>query len=47
MHKLAKNVFEELKSNVPGRTLKFNIKTLPPARGDQAMIREVFVNQRE
>jgi len=44
MHKLAKNVFEELKSNVPGRTLKFNIKTLPPARGDQAMIREVFVN---
>ncbi len=44
MEKLAKGVFEELKSIIPERTLQLNIKTLPPARGDQSMIRQVFVN---
>ena len=41
---LAKGVFEELKSIIPERTLLLDIKTLPPARGDQSMIRQVFVN---
>jgi light-regulated signal transduction histidine kinase (bacteriophytochrome) len=44
MGELAKRVFEELKSMTPERTLQLNIKTLPPARGDQSMIRQVFVN---
>ena len=44
MGELAKVVFEELKSIVPEQTLLLDIKTLPPARGDQSMIRQVFVN---
>jgi PAS domain S-box-containing protein len=44
MSELAEAVFEELKSMDPGRQLRLNIKTLPPARGDKAMIHQVFVN---
>jgi light-regulated signal transduction histidine kinase (bacteriophytochrome) len=41
---LAKGVFEELKSIIPEQTLLLDIKTLLPTRGDQSMIRQVFVN---
>jgi len=41
---LARGVFEELKSIIPEKTLLLDMKTLPPARGDQSMIRQVFVN---
>ncbi len=41
---LANAVFEELKSTAPERKLQFHLAPLPPARGDQAMIRQVFVN---
>jgi light-regulated signal transduction histidine kinase (bacteriophytochrome) len=41
---LARAVFEELKSIIPERILQMNIKTLPPARDDPAMIRQVFIN---
>jgi len=44
MGHLAKAVFEELKSIIPEQTLLLDIKTLRPARGDQSMIRQVFVN---
>jgi light-regulated signal transduction histidine kinase (bacteriophytochrome) len=44
MGELAKVVFEELKSNIPEQTLRLDIRTLPPALGDQSMIRQVFVN---
>jgi light-regulated signal transduction histidine kinase (bacteriophytochrome) len=44
MGALAKAVFEELKSLLPEQTLLLDIKTLPPARGDESMIRQVFVN---
>jgi light-regulated signal transduction histidine kinase (bacteriophytochrome) len=44
MGELAKAVFEELKSIIPEQKLLLNIKTLPSARGDQSMIRQVFVN---
>jgi PAS domain S-box-containing protein len=44
MGELAKEVFEEVKSTVPEQTLRLDIKTLPPAQGDQSMIRQVFVN---
>jgi len=44
MGELAKAVFEELKSIIPEQRLLLDIKTLPPARGDQSMIRQVFAN---
>ncbi len=44
MDKLARTAFEEFKSIAQERKLKFNVKTLPSAKGDQAMIRQVFVN---
>jgi len=44
MRELAKVVFEELKSIIPEQTVLLDIKTLPPARGDPSMIRQVFVN---
>ena len=44
MAKLAKTVFDELKDANPGRNIQLEIKTLPPANGDQAMIHQVFVN---
>jgi light-regulated signal transduction histidine kinase (bacteriophytochrome) len=44
MGELAKAVFEELKNIIPEQTVLLDIKTLPPARGDRSMIRQVFVN---
>lgn len=44
MAKLAKEVYDELKITTPERTIQLDIKTLPPAHGDQSMIRQVFVN---
>jgi len=44
MGELAKAVFEELRNIIPEQTLLLDIKTLPSARGDQSMIRQVFVN---
>ena len=44
MAKLAKTVFDELKDANPGRNIQLEIKTLPPAYGDQAMIHQVLVN---
>lgn len=44
MEKLAKDVFEGLKSQMPNRIIQFTLGSLPKARGDLAMIRQVFVN---
>jgi light-regulated signal transduction histidine kinase (bacteriophytochrome) len=44
MGELAKAVFEELRLTDPRQVPLLSIKTLQPARGDQAMIRQVFVN---
>ncbi|MGB8216907.1 MAG: ATP-binding protein [Candidatus Methanoperedens sp.] len=44
MAKLAKSVFDELKTTVPDRAIQLDIKALPPAHGDPSMIRQVFVN---
>lgn len=44
MDKLAQAVYDELKATVPERTITFDIKDLPSARGDQSMIRHVFAN---
>ena len=44
MGELAKAVSEELRSAVPERKLRFNIKRLAAARGDPAMVRQVMVN---
>jgi PAS domain S-box-containing protein len=44
MGKLAKGVFEELKTITPERMLQLDIKELPAALGDQPMIRQVIVN---
>ncbi|MCX9011435.1 MAG: ATP-binding protein [Candidatus Methanoperedens sp.] len=44
MAKLAKATFDELKSTIPERTIMLDIRELPPARGDQSMMRHVFVN---
>lgn len=44
MGKLAKAVFDEFKTISPGRLLQLDIQELPPAHGDRAMIRQVFVN---
>jgi PAS domain S-box-containing protein len=44
MGELAKAIFEELRLIHPERHLLWNIKPLPPTRGDHAMIHQVFVN---
>ncbi len=44
MSKLAKTVFEELKSTTPDRKLRLKVKDIPPASGDKAMINQVFSN---
>ncbi len=44
MEDLAKSIFEELRIIDPERITKLNLQTLPPARGDPTLIREVFVN---
>jgi two-component system sensor kinase len=42
--KLAKAVFDEIKATVPERELQFDIKPLPPAYGDEGLLRQVFFN---
>jgi PAS domain S-box-containing protein len=44
MSELAAAICAELTATAPGRKLQFNLQPLPPARGDQSMIRQVFVN---
>ncbi len=44
MDELAKSVFEELRSATPERKLECRLQPLSPARGDRAMIRQVWVN---
>ena len=44
MAKLAKSVFDELKTTVPERLIELDMKALPSAHGDPSMIRQVFVN---
>jgi two-component system sensor kinase len=44
METLAKSVFEELAAQVPGRKIKFTLQSVPPAYGDNSMIRQVLVN---
>lgn len=41
---LARAVCEELRAAAPERMLQFTVNTLPPARGDWSMIRQVFTN---
>jgi signal transduction histidine kinase/HAMP domain-containing protein len=44
MEKLAKSIFEELSIEPDKVRAQLNVKPLPPARGDQGMIRQVFAN---
>src|SRR5215470_3785453 len=44
MSELAAAVCAELTATAPERKLQFNLQPLPPVRGDQSMIRQVFVN---
>ena len=44
MTELAKGVFEEIKPPANERNLQFNMKTLPGARGDRPMMKQVFAN---
>jgi signal transduction histidine kinase len=44
MEKLAREVFEELQPSVVGAGMQFEIESIPPAKGDLAMMRQVFVN---
>jgi PAS domain S-box-containing protein len=44
MAELARSVFEDVQANSPGRGIAFTIGTIPPARGDKALIRQVLVN---
>jgi len=44
MVQLAEEVFEQLRRNAPGQGARLNIRVLPPAHGDRAMIHSVFTN---
>jgi light-regulated signal transduction histidine kinase (bacteriophytochrome) len=44
MDKLIQAVCNEIETATPERNLQFNLKPLPPVRGDDGMIRQVFVN---
>jgi PAS domain S-box-containing protein len=44
MSELVAAVCAELQAAAPKRTLQFKLQPLPPAHGDQSMIRQVFVN---
>jgi PAS domain S-box-containing protein len=44
MREFARAVFEELQNVHPEQTISLVTRTLPPARGDRSMIRQVFVN---
>lgn len=41
---LVTTVLEELKPLTEGRMIKYDIKTLPTAHGDQSLIKQVFIN---
>ena len=41
---MARQVFEQLKSQEPERDLQFIIKDLPPAHGDPSLIKQVMMN---
>ena len=44
MDKLAREVFDELKEVQPEQTISWDIKSLPDAKGDKTMFRQVFAN---
>jgi light-regulated signal transduction histidine kinase (bacteriophytochrome) len=44
MEKMARSVFEELQASVSGSKVQLEIEPLPSARGDGAMMHQVFVN---
>lgn len=44
MESMASSVFEEIKSSVNVGKLQLEIEHIPPARGDSAMLHQVFVN---
>ena len=44
MEKLARKVFEELQSSIDHGELQLEIAAIPPAKGDLALVRQVFVN---
>ncbi len=44
MSELTRTVCAELTATAPERKLQFNLQPLPPAHGDQSMIRQVLVN---
>ncbi|MBS1212844.1 MAG: domain S-box protein, partial [Proteobacteria bacterium] len=44
MAALAREVFDELREAVPERNIVLRLGDLPPASGDRAMVRQVFVN---
>lgn len=44
MDELAKDAFTQLESSMSGRAPRLNIKELPPAHGDRALLQQVFVN---
>ncbi len=44
MHALAQGVFDELAALAPERRLRLDLRSLPPARGAEPMIRQVWVN---
>ncbi|HET7831944.1 MAG TPA: ATP-binding protein [Gallionella sp.] len=44
MDGLARRVLDELKPNLAGRSVRMDIRPLPPCRGDVEMLREVWAN---
>jgi PAS domain S-box-containing protein len=44
MEAMARKVFEELTAVEPGHVIQFNLQSIPPAFGSEAMIRQVWVN---
>jgi signal transduction histidine kinase len=44
MDKLARTTFDEIKAIIPERKIQFDIKLLPPAYGDEGLLRQVFFN---
>jgi light-regulated signal transduction histidine kinase (bacteriophytochrome) len=41
---LSQGVFDEIITQWPGRRIQFVVRSIPPARGDKAMIRQVLMN---
>lgn len=44
MESLAKEVFDELSAQVTERNIEFTVRSVPPARGDRSLIRQVLAN---